>query len=245
MTSRETTRYLPLEQEHPSRRGLTDWLHVLSYGAVTWPWLLKSLYGGSAKERDALIARLGLPADALPNLGSWKADVGFLNVIADHVLDLKPDSVVELGTGASSLIVSRALQINGKGKLLSIEQHCEFAAATQQWLSDHGLDAEIRHASLQPAPKGWPMVWYDHGPLPSKIDLLIIDGPPWTIHPHVRGSAETLFDRMPVGGVILLDDAARPGEKVVARRWRKKWPGFEFKLVHAGSKGTLIGRRLR
>jgi len=245
MTSRETTQFLSLEEEHASRRSLSDKLHVLAFGAIGWPWLLKSLYGGSQKARAALIARLGLKPDALPNLGSWKADVGFLKLIADHVLELKPDQVVELGAGASSLIVTRALQINGKGKLLSFEQHGEFAQATQEWLRDNGLDAEIRHAPLLKTHAGWPGRWYDHGPLPDQIDLLIIDGPPWSVHPYVRGAAETLFNRMPVGGVVLLDDAARPGERVVARRWRRNWPGFEFKLVHAGSKGTLIGRRLK
>lgn len=43
----------------------------------------------------------------------------------------------------------------------------------------------------------------------------------------------------------MLDDAARPGERVVARKWRRKWPNFAFRLVHSGTKGTLIGTRLR
>ena len=76
------------------------------------------------------------------------------------------------------------------------------------------------------------------------LDLLLIDGPPWTIHPYVRGAAETLFDRLPVGGVVMLDDGARPGERVVAQRWRKRWPNFRFDLVNRGTKGTLIGQRL-
>lgn len=245
MTSRETTRFLPLEGEQSSGKPISDWLHVLAFGAVGWPWLLKSLYGGSQKGRAALVNRLGLKPDALPNLGSWKADVSFLKVIADHVLDLKPDVVVELGAGATSLVVARALQMNGKGALLSFDQHRQFAEATQEWLRDNGLDGQISHAPLGAAPAGWPGRWYELGPLPDKIDLLVIDGPPWTLHPYVRGAAETLFDRMPVGGVVLLDDAARPGERIVARRWRRNWPGFEFKLVRGGTKGTLIGRRLR
>jgi hypothetical protein len=81
--------------------------------------------------------------------------------------------------------------------------------------------------------------------MPEAIDLLIIDGPPWIVHPYVRGAAETLFVRMSVGGVVLLDDAARPGERIIARRWRKSWPGFDFRYVATGSKGTLIGTRLR
>lgn len=245
MTSRESTPFLSLAEDHPSKPSIADRLHVLAFGAIGWPWLLKSLYGGSRKERAELVDHLGLPPDSLPNLGSWKADVGFLKLIADHVLELKPETVVELGAGATSLVAARALQINGKGALLSFDQHKEFASATQQWLRENGLTGETRHAPLIKVPEDWPGRWYDLGPLPDSIDLLVIDGPPWSIHPYVRGAAETLFDRIPVGGVVLLDDAARPGERVVARRWRRNWPNFHFRLVHAGSKGTLIGRRFR
>jgi hypothetical protein len=44
---------------------------------------------------------------------------------------------------------------------------------------------------------------------------------------------------------VLLDDASRPGERVVANRWRKNWPGFEFRLDSRGTKGTLVGIRHR
>jgi hypothetical protein len=40
---------------------------------------------------------------------------------------------------------------------------------------------------------------------------------------------------------VLLDDAARPGERVVAARWRRDWPNFRFTLL-PGAKGTP-GRR--
>src|SRR3546814_8137898 len=42
--------------------------------------------------------------------------------------------------------------------------------------------------------------------------------------------------------MILLDDAARPGERLVARRWQKRWPQIDFAFDRSGTKGTLIGR---
>ena len=77
---------------------------------------------------------------------------------------------------------------------------------------------------------------------PPSIDLLVIDGPPWAINPFVRGGAEVLFDRIVPGGIVLLDDAARPGERVVANRWRQRWPEFRFEYL-GGGKGTLVGQR--
>lgn len=79
---------------------------------------------------------------------------------------------------------------------------------------------------------------------PPTIDLLLIDGPPWSVHPFVRGMAERLFDRIPVGGIVMLDDAARPGERHVAGRWRKDWPDFAFSYERGGTKGLLVGRRI-
>lgn len=249
MTSREMTSLLPLANDEvwpeDVRRTASDVAHLLLFGAIGWPWLLRSLSGGSRAAKAALIERLGLAPDALPHLGSWKADTGFLTLIVDHIERNRPETVLELGAGASSLVVARALQRNGQGRLISCDQHAGFVEATRGWLRDNGVDADLRATPLRPSPGGWPGIWYDHGALPQQIDLLVIDGPPWTIHPYVRGAAETLFDRLPVGGTVLLDDAARPGERVVARRWRQRWPDFDFRLVQAGTKGTLIGTRLR
>ena len=41
--------------------------------------------------------------------------------------------------------------------------------------------------------------------MPTDIDLLIVDGPPWAIHPYVRGAAASLFPRIRPGGRVLLD----------------------------------------
>ena len=104
--------------------------------------------------------------------------------------------------------------------------------------------AAMRHAPLVEDPSAWSHNWYDLPSLPREIDLLVIDGPPWTLNPFVRGRAEVLFDRIVPGGMVLLDDAARPGERVVAQRWRRDWPDFRFTLL-PGAKGTLVGERLR
>ena len=244
MTTKYATGLLPRAQDGAAV-PFADRLHVIAFGAIGWPWLLKSLSGGKRRDKRQLLARLGLPADALPNLGSWKADTALLNRIVDTIERLRPDTVVELGAGASTLVTAKALALNGGGRLVSFDQHGDFVDATRAWLAEHGLGADLRAADLVTPPGDWPGLWYDVHHLPERIDLLIIDGPPWTVHPYVRGAAETLFDRIPVGGTVLLDDAARPGERIVARRWRKLWPNFSFELDKRGTKGTLIGTRLQ
>ena len=246
MTTREATSLLPRLGATPvigsSGRSLRDWAALIGFGAVQWPWLLRSLHGGRIEAKHALLDRLELPRDALPSLGSWKADTGLLGLLVDHIFEHRPRLVVEFGTGASTLILARALEMAGGGRLISFDQHQEFVDATGAWLADHGLSADLRAVPLR-ALRGRPGLWYDHGPLPHDIDLMLIDGPPWTIHPLTRSGAETLFDHVSPGGTVMLDDGARPGERVVARRWRKRHPDFDFSLVASGTKGTLVGRR--
>jgi len=243
MTSREKTALLTLDDSAPAR-PLSEKLFTVAWGAIQWPWLARSLWGGKLADKQALLDRLGLPHDALPNLGSWKADTYFLWRIACAIEKLRPREVVELGCGASSLVVAKALELNGGGRLTSLDQHADFAASTAEWLAGHGLDASLRHAPIVEDPSDWSHNWYDLPSLPAQIDLLVIDGPPWTLNPFVRGRAEVLFDRIVPGGMVLLDDAARPGERVVAQRWKRAWPDFRFTLL-PGAKGTLVGERLR
>lgn len=244
MTSRELTGLLPLAEgdiRQPLSRQLSDTAWRLTFGAIGWPWLLRSLSGGRKADKQALMSALGLAPDALPHLGSWKADTGFLRHIVSHIARLRPRVAVELGAGASTLVAAKAMALHGGGRLVSFDQHAGFVAATRNWLEDNGLSVDIRHAPLDADVEGWPGRWYSVDRLPESIDLIIIDGPPWTVHPLVRGAADSLFARLSPGGVVLLDDAARPGERLVARRWRKRWPDMDFVLAHDGTKGTLIG----
>ncbi|MFM5914516.1 MAG: class I SAM-dependent methyltransferase [Chakrabartia godavariana] len=243
MTSRNTTSALARADAITVERTPADWARLLGFGAVQWPWLLKSLYGGRKADKATLLQRLSLPDDALPHLGSWKADTGLLHHIVDTILRERPGVVVELGAGASTLVAAQALKLAGSsGRLVSFDQHGEFVGAVRDWLADHDLRADVRHAPLVAHDGRWSGLWYDLHGIPDTIDLLLIDGPPWALGPTIRAGAARLFARVPVGGIVMLDDAARPGERLVARHWRRDWPGFDWQLM-PGIKGTLVGVR--
>ena len=110
MTSRETTSFLPLAHadgwQDDLNRTVLETLKTIGFALIQWPWLLRSLSGGSDAAKAALLADLKLAPDALPNLGSWKADTGYLSLIVDHIESMHPQSVVELGSGASSLVTA-------------------------------------------------------------------------------------------------------------------------------------------
>lgn len=243
MTTREKTGLLSLAESNTGR-PLAERLFTYAFGAIQWPWLLKSLWGGTRADKRALLDRLGLPHDALPNLGSWKADTTFLHRLVDVIERTRPQVVVELGCGATSLVLARALQLHGGGRLYGFDQNADFVEHTLAWLTEHGAEAELRPAPIEPEPSEWSSLWYALPVVPEPIDLLVIDGPPWALNPLIRGRAEVLFDRVAPVGIVLLDDAARPGERIVARRWRRNWTQFRFSLL-GGGKGTLVGLKQR
>lgn len=233
----------PVDTGPAARCTRSERLFQIAFGAVQWPWLLRSLYGGTQAEKQALLARIGLAPDALPHLGSWKADTYLLHRILDVIDEARPATVVELGSGATSLVIAKGLALHGGGALHSYDSHAPFVTAMDDWLAEHGLKAAFRHAPLVQRDVRWPGLWYGLTEVPGSIDLLVIDGPPWAVHPFARGMAERLFPLIAPGGTIMLDDAARPGERYVARRWRKAWPDFDFRYEGAGTKGLLVGTR--
>ncbi|MCM0000377.1 MAG: class I SAM-dependent methyltransferase [Erythrobacter sp.] len=245
MTTKSLTGLLamPSETGPEARRTRGEQAFQIAFGAVQWPWLLRSLYGGTQAEKQRLLARLALAGDSLPNLGSWKADTYLLHRIVDIIEETRPATVVELGSGATSLVIAQALALHGGGALHSYDSHAPFVTAMEAWLAEHGRTAAFRHAPLVQRDVRWPGLWYALTEVPGPIDLLVIDGPPWAVHPFARGMAERLFPLVAPGGTVLLDDAARPGERYVARRWRKAWPDFTFRYEGAGTKGLLVGTR--
>jgi Methyltransferase domain len=233
----------PSDTDLAARCTRSERAFQIAFGAVQWPWLLRSLYGGTQAQKAALLARVGLEDGALPHLGSWKADTFLLHRIVDIIEDSRPEQVVELGSGATSLVIAKALAQHGGGRLHSYDQHAPFVDAMAGWLAENDCDAAFHHAPLGQRDVRWPGLWYQLTAVPGSIDLLVIDGPPWAVHPFARGMAERLFPLIAPGGTVLLDDAARPGERYVARRWKKAWPDFAWHYEGAGTKGLLVGRR--
>jgi hypothetical protein len=88
MTSREKTAFLTLEDSGPAR-PFSEKLFTVAWGAIQWPWLARSLWGGKLADKLALLDRLGLSHDSLPHLGSWKADTWFLWRIVEAIERLR------------------------------------------------------------------------------------------------------------------------------------------------------------
>jgi hypothetical protein len=181
---------------------------------------------------QALYAELQFDKSLPPTRG-WAASPDFLIEVARHARDARPSVVVECSSGTSTLVLARALQMNGRGKVFSLEHDPHYAQQTRELLARHGLAdwAVVLDAPLEPITFGnAPYHWYRAGVLPAlpQIDLLVIDGPPQATGRLARYPAgPVLLPRLAPGGALFLDDAARPDEQEAVLRWRAEFPGLE------------------
>ena len=167
-----------------------------------------------------------------------------LVVVCNAIVHGDRTSVVECGSGASTVVLARLLRERGAGTLVSVEHDPAWAALTRDLLRREQLDATARviHAPLTGDPP-----WYAPGPLaaalPATVDLLVVDGPPAFKpgHEHRRAPALPFFeDRLADGAVVVLDDLQRPGERDVVAGWEAQG-AWRFELDEAA--GVAVGVR--
>lgn len=184
---------------------------------------------------------------AMPPSRGWALSPDILLGYVAEILGRRPRTVLECGSGVSTVWAAYALQQLGAGRVLALEHEAEFAAKTRGVLADHGLSdvAEVRHAPITPLdlPDGaWQ--WYDTAALKDvhDVDLVLIDGPPKATQEQARYPAlPVLRDLLAPGAVLLLDDAARPDEQAILERWQADWPGLTCtKLPHEKGAARLV-----
>lgn len=171
---------------------------------------------------------------SLPPTRGWAASPDFLMVLVRHALKAQPRTVVECSSGISTLVLARCMQINYGGKVFSLEHDPAFAHQTREQLSLHGLSdyAEVIVAPLEPFAHGAEKFsWYARAALlpDMQIDMLVIDGPPMATGRLARYPAgPVLFKNLSGDGVVFLDDAGRPDEKVIVQRWAEEHPTMKL-----------------
>jgi predicted O-methyltransferase YrrM len=180
----------------------------------------------------------------LPVPGGWAASTDLLGELLRAIAAHRPRRVVELGSGVSTLVIAAALRANGLGRLTSIDGDEGYAAATREQLQRHGLDpwVEVRYAGLtEMAFEGVVRPWYDTRVLDDlrEVELLLIDGPPTALRADIRYPALPFFwQRLTPAAIVLLDDAARPAEREIARIWQRQFPAARYEYLHL-EKGAL------
>ncbi len=190
-------------------------------------------------QTEALVQLYGrlTPRNAMPSAGGWGIDPTGMLTLMELVDRRRPATVLELGSGTSTLWLGYALEAAGSGRVISIDHDDTFAARTREDVAHHGLDGliDVRVAPLVPAEMpDHEARWYDHTVFAdvTDVDLLIIDGPPKATGSLARYPAvPMLLDRLAGSAVVVLDDATRPDEREVVHRWRREFPELQIVSV--------------
>jgi hypothetical protein len=185
---------------------------------------------------------------SLPPTRAWAASPDFLLLIAQHALDSKPEVIVECGSGVSTLVLARCMQLKGSGHVYSLEHDSEFTQKTRQHLERHELSkwATVFHAPLYGHHlhgEQWP--WYSEEVLPKlPIDMLVIDGPPYTVRSLARYPAgPILFNRLNDFAVVFVDDTNREDERKILGMWASEFPELDQQLAECEKGCTIIWKK--
>ena len=160
----------------------------------------------------------------------YEAALGALNVAWEIIVQERPRRVLELGSGLSSLVMAYALDANGDGELLSLENSPEYAAMSRRMLDEHELShrARILDASLVPVDiDGESYLWYTLPDLcnETSIDFLFVDGPAKDSGHMARYPAlPMLRSFLADNAFIIFDDTHREQEGLIAERWLEQLP---------------------
>lgn len=173
------------------------------------------------------------PPYPLPPMRGWAISPDFGRLIIDTVNEHKPKTIVELGSGVSTLMLGLIKEKAGIEEIISVDHDDKFCEETRRRLVNFGIDQNISlnfcPLKEQAAPNGDKYQWYDISGVkfPKKIDLLIVDGPPGNLQPLSRYMAYPAFaDNLSKGSLILVDDAAREDEQNMVKKWASENPGI-------------------
>jgi predicted O-methyltransferase YrrM len=174
----------------------------------------------------------------MPELGDWAMSPSTLVWILDRMSDSSVRTILECGSGSSTVWFATALaHRGGEGKVIALEASAEYAEITRADLDRHGLQdrAVVLHAPLveTAVPERANQPWFDLSVLPDlpPVDLLFVDGPIGGIARQARYPAFPLLaDRLAPGAAVVLDDTRRPDEAAIVRLWKNE---------------SFYGRRLR
>lgn len=199
---------------------------------------------------EYLLLRQSLLTDEseAPPIGGWALSAPTVTAIARRILTGDaPQSVMELGSGASTVWSALALRARGHGHCITLEHLPEYATRTRNELARRGLtewatviDAPLREIEMN----GEKFQWYSIDDLPSdlRIDILLVDGPPGDIGRAARYPAfPMLAERLNNGAWIVLDDTIRTDEKRIAASWKdNETPHGSISGIRSTGKSTIM-----
>lgn len=196
----------------------------------------------------------------LPSLGlpfvpqtSFALCASAIRIILNDIVLHQRRCVVELGSGISTLFLSKVLHDRPGSLLISVDHDANWLACIASQLKRIGTASAVRlvHAPLEPSPGNDDVLWYSHGLLKialerETVDAVIVDGPK-ALH---ENDSETrshalpfLFPRLNhAGAVVFMDDIRRNGERQIYAQWAEEFTMEPVRDAEFCGLGILVPR---
>ena len=176
---------------------------------------------------------------------SWRIGESSFRYICGLIRDNNFRSLVEFGSGASTARLAAELP---KLSIVSIDHDPDFLEQTRRLLAQSAPDApvELQHRPLKFSfLLGRPFLTYTKPRLPEEIDVVVIDGPPGGTRRGREACLYHCYDRLRVGGLIVLDDVYRQNEQLVLANWLAVYPdSFAWRLWYGGNVLAVLQKRM-
>jgi len=180
----------------------------------------------------------------LPPMREYAIAPDFAWMLWETVRRDRPETIVETGSGVSTIVMAYALEETGRGHVYALEHDRHYAAQTRTELAKHGLSrwATVIDAPLEPIEiRGERHRWYSVRALDwiDTIDLVVDDGPPRCAGTMLRYASLFVFaPRLAPNATFLLDVIGREEPGILAR-WAKELPDFVQTRLDT-TKGNVI-----
>ncbi len=150
------------------------------------------------------------------------------------------DCFLEFGSGISSIRFGKKLSST---EIYSLEHDLEYLKKNRKLLKEYGCI----NVQICQAPLAWQFIdgrlykSYKVESLPSDVDAVLIDGPPYWTRRGREFCLYKVYDRLKIGGKVFLDDSLRPSEKRIVSNWTKIYPGsFEIEIFEIKNGLTVL-----
>ncbi len=183
----------------------------------------------------------------LPGMRFGPASPDFLLHITERIRSDGSKNIVECGSGTSTIVLAHLLKALGIGShIYALENYQPSIEKVRRQLRQHDLEQFVTIIAVPLVKKRYEgfateFQWYDVDPtaIPTTIDLLIVDGPLGSVNRYARYPAgPELLPRLSRNGRVFVDDANRPDEQAMVRRWLNAHPGLGMRTLRA-EKGCI------
>lgn len=156
---------------------------------------------------------------------AWALAEDTCKFVATLIRRLRPERVLEFGSGISSTVIATELIRVPGAQLISVDHNKVFQATAQRLAEEHHVSEAIKFYRCPIRPSWWHgklLFFYDIGPAlasqMASLDLVLVDGPSYWGR---EAAAYAVYPHLKPGALILVDDAHRKGEREYLGEWSK------------------------